>query len=191
MKKRSDPAARALRRKILLMALALVLVLSSHLRPVFRITVQGEALPGRYSLQQARSGEAHAREIAEEILGSTDTLCLPEKRLCLTLRRADGEAAALTEALLERTEGIQTAAEVRVNGVRLGNVADEEALRRALQRSIRGQMPLRAVSGSISGELELRPVYTRAGSCTPDSDMVLLITGMAPVIYLDPEGKLA
>ena len=173
------------------MALALVLVLSSHLRPVFRITVQGEALPGRYSLQQARSGEAHAREIAEEILGSTDTLCLPEKRLCLTLRRADGEAAALTEALLERTEGIQTAAEVRVNGVRLGNVADEEALRRALQRSIRGQMPLRAVSGSISGELELRPVYTRAGSFTPDSDMVLLITGMAPVIYLDPEGKLA
>ena len=64
-------------------------------------------------------------------------------------------------------------------------------LRRALQRSIRGQMPLRAVSGSISGELELRSVYTRAGSCTPDSDMVLLITGMAPVIYLDPEGKLA
>ena len=191
MKKRSDPAARALRRKILLMALALVLVLSSHLRPVFRITVQGETLPGRYSLQQARSGEAHAREIAEEILGSTDTLCLPEKRLCLTLRRADGEAAALTEALLERTEGIQTAAEVRVNGIRLGNVEDGEALERALQRSIRGQMPLRAVSGSISGELELRPVYTRAGSFTPDSDMVLLITGMAPVIYLDPEGKLA
>lgn len=191
MKKRSDPAARALRVKILLMALALGLVLTSHLRPVFRITVQGEALPGRYSLQQARAGEARAREIAEEILGSADTLCIPEKRLCLGLCRADGEAAALTEALLARTEGIQRAAEVRVNGVRLGNVEDEGSLRRALQRSIRGQMPLRAVSGSISGKLELLPVYTRSGSCTPNSDMVLLITGMAPVIYLDPEGKLA
>lgn len=191
MKKRSDPAARALRVKTLLMALALGLALSSHLRPVYRISVQGEALPGRYSLQQARAGLAQAREIAEEILGSADALCTPEKRLCLSLRRADGEAAALTEALLERTEGIQTAEEVRVNGVRLGNVEDGEALQRALQRSIRGQMPLRAVSGSISGRLELRPVYTRAGSCTPDSDMVLLITGMAPVIYLDPEGKLA
>ena len=191
MTRRRDPAARALRVKILLMALALGLMLSSHLRPVYRITVEGEALPGRYSLGQAQAGEAQAREIAEEILGSTDTLCCPEKRLCLTLRRADGEAATLTEALLERTEGIQTAAEVRVNGIRLGNVEDGEALERALQRSIRGQMPLKAVSGGISGRLELRPVYTGVGSCTPYSDMVLLITGVAPVIYLDPEGKLA
>lgn len=191
MTRRRDPAARALRVKILLMALALGLMLSSHLRPVYRITVEGETLPGRYSLGQAQAGEAQAREIAEEILGSTDTLCRPEKRLCLTLRRADGEAATLTEALLERTEGIQTAAEVRVNGIRLGNVEDGEALERALQRSIRGQMPLKAVSGGISGRLELRPVYTRVGSCTPYSDMVLLITGVALVIYLDPEGKLA
>ena len=191
MKKRRDPAARALRGKLLLMALALGLVLASHLRPVYRIRLEGEALPGHYSLEQARRGEEQAREIAEEILGNAEALCRPEKRLCLTLRRADGEAAALTEALLARTEGIQTAAEVRVNGIRLGNVEDGETLERALQRSIRGQMPLRAVSGGISGRLELRQVYTREGSCTPYGDMVLLITGMAPVIYLDPEGKLA
>ncbi len=191
MKRRRDPVSRALRAKVLLMALALGLVLASHLRPVYRIRVEGEPLPGRYSLQQARRGEEQAREIAEEILGSDDGLCRPEKRLCLTLHRADGEAAALTEALLARTEGIQRAAEVRVNGIRLGNVEDGEALQRALQRSIRGQMPLRAVSGGISGRLELLPVYTREGSCTPYSDMVLLITGVAPVIYLDPEGKLA
>ena len=79
MKKRSDPAARALRRKILLMALALVLVLSSHLRPVFRITVQGEALPGRYSLQQARSGEAHAREIADLMLAQRSSWAAPTR----------------------------------------------------------------------------------------------------------------
>ena len=66
MKKRRDPATRALRRKILLMALALGLVLSSHLRPVYRIRLEGEVLPGHYSLEQARSGEAQAREIAEE-----------------------------------------------------------------------------------------------------------------------------
>lgn len=191
MKRRMDPAARALRGKILLMALALGLMLSTHLRPVYRITVQGEELPGRYSLQQARAGFSRAEAIAEEILGSPETLPVREMRLFFTLRRADGDPAALTELLLRFTEGVQEAEEVRVNGVRLGNVEDGESLQRALQRSIRGQMPLRAVSGSISGRLELRKVYTRAGSCTPNSDMVLLITGMAPVIYLDPEGKLA
>ncbi len=191
MKRRKDPAARALRRRVLLTVLALGLVLASHLRPVYRIRVQGEPLPGRYSLEQARHGEAQAREIAEEILGSAEALCPPEKRLSLTLRLADGEAAALTEALLAHTEGIRTATEVRVNGIRLGNVEDGETLQRALQRSIRGQMPLKAVSGGISGRLELQTVYTGEGTCTPYSDMVLLITGVAPVIYLDSEGKLA
>ena len=191
MKKRRDPAARVLRSRVLLTALALGLVLASHLRPVYRITVAGEMLPGRFSLGQAQAGEAQAREITEEILGSADALCRPERHLCLSLRRADGEAAALTEAMLAHTEGIQTAAEVRVNGIRLGNVEDGETLERALQRSIRGQMPLKAVSGGISGRLELQPVYTKVGSCTPYSDMVLLITGVAPVVYLDPEGKLA
>lgn len=182
---------RALRRKVLLLALALGLTLASHLRPVYCFSVQGESLPGRYSLMKARAGEAQAQEIAEEILGTTETLPALEKRFTLSLRPANGDPAALTEALLNNTEGIQMAAEVRVNGLRLGNVEDGEALQRALQRSIRGQMPLKAVSGGISGRLELRQVYTRVGSCTPNSDMVLLITGVAPVIYLDPEGKLA
>ena len=191
MKRRRDPAARALRVKVLLLALALGLAVASHLRPVYRFTVQGEPLPGRYSLAQAQAGEEQAREIAEEILGTADGLADSKRRFYLSLHPADGDPAALTEALLRGTEGIQTAAEVRVNGIRLGNVEDGEALQRALQRSIRGQMPMKAVSGSISGRLELRPVYTRVGSCTPNSDMVLLITGVAPVVYLDPEGKLA
>ena len=191
MKRRKDPALRARRQKLLLVLLALGLVLGSHLRPVYRIRVQEESLPGRYSLRQLRAGTEQAGEIGEEILGSAETLPVAEKRLCLTLRRADGDPETLSGALLRHTRGIQCADEVRINGIRLGNVEDGESLQRALQRSIRGQMPHRAVSGSISGRLELRRVYTRAGSCTPNCDMVLLITGMAPVIYLDPEGKLA
>lgn len=191
MKNRRDPAARQVRVKVLLTVLALGLTLFSHLRPAYRISVQGEELPGRYSLHQAKAGETQAREIAEEILSGAEALPATEKRLCLTLHRADGDPEALTEALLRYTEGIRTAEEVRVNGIRLGTVEDGESLQRALQRSIRGQMPLAAVSGGISGRLELQKVYTREGACTPDSDMVLLITGVAPVIYLDPDGKLA
>ena len=192
MTRRRDPAARALRVKILLLtAGAGGAGCSPHLRPVYRITAWREERPRGATVSAGRGALARAGEIAEEILGSAGHALPPGETAFLTLRRADGEAATLTEALLERTEGIQTAAEVRVNGIRLGNVEDGEALERALQRSIRGQMPLKAVSGGISGRLELRPVYTRVGSCTPYSDMVLLITGVAPVIYLDPEGKLA
>ena len=87
--------------------------------------------------------------------------------------------------------GITVSQEVLVNGDRLGTVQDGEALRRALERSIRSQMPLAAVSGSISGRISLRPVYTREGGDTSLSDMVLLITGRAPVVYVDKNGKLA
>ena len=52
-------------------------------------------------------------------------------------------------------------------------------------------MPQTAVSGNISGRLELRRVYTRADANTDDADMLLLVTGMAPVIYLDSAGRLA
>ena len=134
---------------------------------------------------------AESRETAEEILGSADTLAQPEKRLLLSLRSPDGDEALLTDALLRSTPGIAVAEEVRVNGVRLGTVADGLVLTRTLERAIRGQMPLAAVSGSISGRLELRRVYTRAGRSTPDGDMILLITGMAPVVYLDADGCLA
>lgn len=191
MKNRSDPTVWKTRFRILLAVLALSLALFSHLRPVYRISIQGEELPGAFSLLQAKAGETQAREVAEEILGSPDSLPRPEKLLRLTLHRADGDPAVLAEAMLLATEGIQSAQEVCVNGIRLGTVEDGAALQRALQRSIRGQMPHAAVSGGISGSLELRPVFTRAGSCTPNSDMILLITGVAPVIYLDSEGKLA
>ena len=83
------------------------------------------------------------------------------------------------------------AEQVEVNGVRLGTVADGERLLLTLERSIRGQMPLRAVTANLGGRLELQRVYTRSGCDTPDADMVLLITGMAPVVYVDADGKLA
>ncbi len=191
MRKPRDPAEREARRRALLAILGLSLLLFSHLRPVYRVTVRGSPLPGLYSLRQTERCAALARETAEEILGSADTLAQPEKRLLLSLRSPDGDEALLTDALLRSTPGIAVAEEVRVNGVRLGTVADGLVLTRTLERAIRGQMPLAAVSGSISGRLELRRVYTREGGLTPYGDMVLLITGMAPVVYLDAQGKLA
>lgn len=190
MEKRMTPE-QADRRRALILLLGLALLLAANLRPTCAVTVAGETLPGRYGLRQTERCEAIARETAEEILGQEALLPEPALRVGLSLRRADGEDAVLTDALLRAVPGVAVAEEVRVNGVRLGTVADGQALVRALERSIRGQMPLAAVSYSLSGRLELSRVYTRSGKCTPDSDMILLITGMAPVVYVDADGKLA
>lgn len=191
MRRKRDPAEQEARRIRLMTGLALALLLLSHLRPVFRVSVAGEALPGRYSLPQTERCLALARETAEEILPGNGELPELERRLSLSLRPPDGDEARLTDALLRGTRGIAVAHQVQVNGTRLGTVENGRTLQLELERSIRGQMPLAAVSGSISGRIELRQVYTRAGRNTPYRDMVLLITGMAPVIYLDADGRLA
>ena len=68
---------------------------------------------------------------------------------------------------------------------------DGELLKEKLKSYIKNQMPNRAVFGSISGELDIQGIYTRIGKKTNDEDMLLLISGMAPVIYLDAQGRVA
>ena len=185
------PPERPALRRAFLAGLMLLLLAAAHLRPVYRVTVAGETLPGCYSLRQTERCAALARETAEEILESSAAMPVLHRSLRLRLGPADGDERLLTDALLRSVRGVTVSDEVIVNGTRLGTVADGFSLCRGLSRSIRGQMPNAAVSGHISGKLELRRVYTRAGQDTPERDMILLITGMAPVIYVDADGKLA
>ena len=182
---------RADRRRALILLAALVLLLAANLRPSYSVTVAGAQLPGCYGLRQTERCAALARETAEEILGREPLLPEPELHLRLSLGGADGDDARLTDALLRATPGVAVAEEVRVNGIRLGTVADGQTLVRALERSIRGQMPNAAVVGNLSGELQIQTVYSRSGQETNYDDMILLITGMAPVVYVDANGKLA
>ena len=191
MKKRAAPRNWKPVRRLLLAGLALCLLLLANLRPVYRVTVSGETLPGSFTLRQIESSATLARNTAEEILEDEVKAPRMHRQLRLSLGRADGDGEALTDALLRSTRGITVSEQVLVNGVALGTVEDGFRLCRELRRSIAYQMPMAAVSGHISGNLELRRIYTRAGSDTPYKDMVLLITGMAPVVYVDEEGKLA
>lgn len=178
-------------KKKALLGLCVLVLFAANLRPTYRVTVAGTLLPGRYSFRQTEDCAAAARETAEEILAGEAPQLSMHRSLRLGLRGADGDCAALTEALLCSVRGIRVSDAVWVNGTRLGTVSDGEALCEALRSSIVGQMPNAAVSGNISGRLELQRVYTRAGSDTPIEDMVLLITGMAPVVYVDSQGRLA
>ncbi len=174
-----------------LLLLALLALLGAHLHPQYRVSVEGTELPGRYSAAALREGLRAAEEAAGEILRYEAKMPAVDRRLCLSLRRAGDDVQALTAALLRPVSGLRLADAVYVNGIRLGVVADGERFCERLREAIRTQMPAAAVSGNISGRLELRRVYARADAGIDDADMVLLVTGMAPVVYLDPSGKLA
>lgn len=49
-------------------------------------------------------------------------------------------------------------------------------------------MPTWAVNGYLSRGVEFRTQYSRTGSETNEDDMILLVTGMAPVLYSDGSG---
>lgn len=174
-----------------LLALGLAMVLTANLRPVYRVAVNGQTLPGAYTRRDTQICAESARDAAEEILQIGVPLPTMQRSLRLTLSAADGDRAVLTDALLRSVRGVTVSDGVYVNGVRLGTVADGELLCERLRASILSQMPNAAVSGNISGRLQIRRIYTRSGQDTNYDDMVLLITGMAPVIYVDAEGKLA
>ena len=179
-----------MKRRLPFLALALVLLLSANLRPCYALTIGGERLEGLYSPSQLRQCREQARGAAEELLSGPAELPVPEKHLRLRFETARGDETALTRALLLSTPGLRMADEVYINGTRLGTVEDGKLLFEKLRQSIQNQMPNAATVGNLSGRLQTLRVISREGTQTNYDDMILLITGMAPVIYVDDNGKL-
>lgn len=179
------------RKKLTALVLALLMLLTAHLHVYCRVSVNGQRLEGLYRPGELKRSRAVAAAAAEELLPGE--AAPPQLRLGyrLSLRAPDGDVAALTEALILGYPGIGLCSGVSVNGVSLGTVEDGPELYRRLRDYILGQMPNAAVFGNISGQLQVRPVYSRQGHETNYDDMLLLISGMAPVIYLDADGRLA
>ena len=171
--------------------LALLFLLGAHLQPLCRVTVAGEALEGRFSPAQIRLAQRAARAAADELQDRPAALIRPRCFYRLSLRRADGDPARLCDALLRRAEGVALADGVSVNGTALGAVTDGTLLLERLYEAMRRDMPEGAAVARLGGNLEIRRVYTRAGHESPVWDMVLRVTGAAPVFYLDGQGRVA
>lgn len=170
--------------------LALLFLLAVHLIPVYRLSVAGQTLEGCYSPAQLRAGFTAAEATAEEL--GLDAAGLPAVRRSLRLRLspAEGDPAALSDAILCAVPDVRVSVGVEVNGNYLGSVADGRALLEQLRESIRGEMPEAAAVGSLAGKLSLRTVYSRTDSELDNQDMIRRITGMAPVFFLDGSGRL-
>lgn len=177
-------------KKIVLGCFALGLMLLTNLHPGCTISVNGEEIRGLYSYRDAKYCQELAELTAEEVL---ETLAVGpdiKKKWSLSIIPPMGGKIYATDAILSAYPGVKRADGVYVNGVFLGTVQDGEVLKEKTRTFITSQMPNAAVFGSISGDLEISPVYTRKNSFTNYDDMLLLISGMAPVIYTDEYGRL-
>ena len=175
-------------KKLLLLVLALMFMVFSNLRVCCRLTVDGEAVPGSFSPVSADIAVTVAERAAEEILPGFADMPDTERHYMLSLSRPDGSRAELADALLRSTPGVTVNSAVYVGGVRLGNVPDSAEFQTGLNSYIRNTMPTRAVNGYLSRGVEFRTQYSRTGSETNEDDMILLVTGMAPVLYSDGSG---
>ena len=175
-------------KKMLLSLAALCLAALSATKVCWEVRVNRRMIPGLYSSDQINKCCEAAKEAAEEILPGSFVSPLIEKSCRLSLRPARGNEKLLTHSIILSSDGIVSADGVFANGIPIGTVEDGELLMDKLREYIKNQMPNCAVFGSINGRVEIRPLYSRRDSTTPYGDMLLLISGIAPVFYVDREG---
>ena len=176
-------------KKVTLGAFALLLGLLANTHMVCRVSINGEAVEGCYSPWAHDRGLLAAVKAADEILEGSTSLPVVKTGCGLSLRPPAGSAAELSGAVLDSARGIERLDAVYVNSVPLGQVEDGERLMAKLRGYLLYTMPTSAVGGTFSEELSVRRVYTRSGSATNYDDMVLLVSGMAPAVYVDREGN--
>lgn len=177
-------------KKLIMSTAALAMLLLTNMELGCRLTVNGLELDGLYSPSAADRSEMVAALAAEEILSGPAVMPQIERSYRLSFSPPQGDNQALTDRVLRSVTGVKLAQGVFVNGVPLGTVEDGDRLFSEMRSFINNQMPNAAVYGSISGELRVKPIYSRSNRDTNYGDMLLLISGMAPVIYVDETGKL-
>lgn len=177
-------------KKLMLACFSLLFMFVANLDICCQVSVCGTRLSGLYSPFALDRSETAAVAAAQEILEGPAPSPHLERTYCLSLRPAEGDGRYVTDAALRSITGVRLNQGVFINGKYLGCVEDGTVLFETLRSFILNQMPNAAVFGNISGQVQVRSIYGRTGQNVDYDDMVLLISGMAPVIYTDQSGKL-
>ena len=177
-------------KKAIILSLALAMAVASHLRPNLDFTVEGRRINAHCSPAAAKLAQEAALAAAEEILAADAAPAEFKRHLHLSLRPGSELAPELTDALLQGSPGIISASCVYVKGRRMGAVADANEFRQSLARYIENTLPTWANSGFVRA-MSLMPRYTRAEFEVSNEDMILLVTGLSPVMYTDGQGRIS
>ena len=176
-------------KKLIALGIALVLAVAANVRIGCEVSVKGCALDGLYSPADIKACLTLAENTAEEILLRENAVPAPETRYTLTFTSPGGDRDALSEALLLSAPGVERLYSVTAKGTKLGYVADGDALIAALEARIAAIRPNSALTGAYSGKIDITPVYTAGRRTTDIGDMVLLVSGMAPIMYYSDDNS--
>ena len=177
-------------RKAIILSLALAFAVCSHLRPVCDFTVEGARIDSRCTLSAEKAARQAALAAAEEILPGHPAESACRRHVHLSFRPGADSAPLLGDALLRAQPGVSAASCVYVADKRLGAVADAEQFRAGFANYIDNTLPTWATGGSVRG-LRLIPRYTRSDFVFSDGDMIMLVTGLSPVMYTDGKGRVS
>jgi len=177
-------------KKSFILGLALLFAICSHLRPRLDFTVAGQRIDTACSIAAARAARSAALAAAEEILPGQTSLPEHRQHMRLSFRKSADSAPLLCDSLLCATDGILPGSVVYVDGLRLGVVENAESFRKSFAQYIGNTLPTWAKGGSVRG-MTLLPRYTRAAFEVSDNDMIMLVTGLSPVMYYDGKGRVS
>jgi hypothetical protein len=177
-------------RKSIALALAIGFALCSHLRPNLDFTVGDELVKSGCSPAGEKAARQAALAAMEEILPGAATLPEYRRHIRLSFHPGTDCAPLLCDALLRSDSGVLAGSCVYVAGQRVGVVADSKNFEASFARYISNTLPTWASSGTVR-KLELVPRYTRAEFEMGNEDMILLVTGLSPVMYTDGKGRVS
>lgn len=180
-----------MRWKVFLLVSALLLMVAANLNVCCSVSVNGVELPGSYTPGCAGECLYISALAAEEICEGAAVMPEVTTSSYLSLRRAGNDRQELTDRILQETNGVSLLKSVYVKGRRLGNVNAGCDIRALLNENIVSQQPNSAEYGVYSGEILIGQCYGRSDSETDSADMILLVSGMAPVMYYDGDGERA
>ena len=166
------------------------LTVCSHLRPVLDFTVAGQRLSTECTPAAAKAAREAALAAAEEILPGHAAAPEYSRHTRLSFRPGAATAPLLADALLKAQPGVISAYLVYADKTRLGAVADTAQFQSDFAKYIDNTLPTWAKGGSVRG-MTLLPCYTRAEFEIPNEDMILLVTGLSPVMYYDGKGRVS
>ena len=178
------------KKRMLILLLTSLLLVGTNLRPVYRVSVDGTCLEGLYEPETLCTGLSAAHAAAEEITTGEVHFPVWNTRRLLRLRRGDGKAETLVEALLCGCGEVEAGDGVWINGSSLGVVANGELLLEKIYTEIVQKRPEGAAVGNISGLLRILPVYTRPERLSSEEEMLCRVLSAAPVFYVDWHGRL-
>ena len=176
-------------KKIMLSLTAAALMAAANFNLCCTLSVNGREVPGLYSPARADILSGIAYEAACELLPDTPEMPLVQRRYSLHLTAPENDGAALTDAILRRTDGIGVYYAVFVNDEEMGLVEDDDRMKAKLRSNLYYQIPDAAIYASYRGQIDIRAVYAPDGMTTPYDDMVLLVRGRAPIRCVDAEGN--